>query len=109
VVKLVVFFGLFLVVRHPPTLLLHRDVLDRGGRVALAFFRSTQLPLVLAITALAQDSGDMRASTAAALIGAAVLSTLVYPILGLRLRGGAPVEATVTVEVPGRPSVTPSG
>jgi hypothetical protein len=27
----------------------------------------------------------MRASTAAALIGAAVLSTLVYPILGLRL------------------------
>jgi hypothetical protein len=29
----------------------------------------------------------MRNSTAAALVGAAVLSTLVYPILGLRLRG----------------------
>jgi Kef-type K+ transport system membrane component KefB len=109
VVKLVVFFGLFLVVRGTPALVLYRDVLDRRGRVALAFFSSTQLPLVLAITALAQDSGDMRASTAAALIGAAVLSTLVYPILGLRLRGGAPVEATVAVEAPGRPSVTPSG
>jgi Kef-type K+ transport system membrane component KefB len=109
VVKLVVFFGLFLVVRGTPALLLYRDVLDRRGRVALAFFSSTQLPLVLAITALAQDSGDMRASTAAALIGAAVLSTLVYPILGLRLRGGAPAEAAVAVEVPGRPSVTPSG
>jgi hypothetical protein len=35
----------------------------------------------------------MRASTAAALVGAAVLSTLVYPILGLRLRGDAPVAA----------------
>jgi Kef-type K+ transport system membrane component KefB len=86
VVKLVVFFALFLVVRGTPALLLYRDVLDARDRVALAFFSSTQLPLVLAITALAQDSGKMRASTAAALIGAAVLSTLVYPILGLRLR-----------------------
>jgi Kef-type K+ transport system membrane component KefB len=86
VVKLVVFFVLFLIVRGTPALLLYRDVLDRRGRLALAFFSSTQLPLVLAITALAQDSGEMRASTAAALVGAAVLSTLVYPILGLRLR-----------------------
>ena len=31
----------------------------------------------------------MRASTAASLVGAAVLSTLVYPIVGLRLRGDA--------------------
>jgi hypothetical protein len=29
----------------------------------------------------------MRASTAASLVGAAVLSTLVFPMLGLRLRG----------------------
>jgi hypothetical protein len=29
----------------------------------------------------------MRPSTAAALVGAAVLSTLIFPILGLRLRG----------------------
>jgi hypothetical protein len=48
---------------------------------------STQLPLVLAITTLATAAGHMRSSTAAALIGAAVLSTLIYPILGLRLRG----------------------
>ncbi len=48
---------------------------------------STQLPLVLAITTLAVDTGHMRASTAAALVGAAVLSTLVFPVLGLRLRG----------------------
>ena len=41
---------------------------------------------MIAITTLAQDGGHMRASTAASLIGAAVLSTLVYPIVGLRLR-----------------------
>ena len=102
IVKLVVFFALFLVVRGTPALLLYRDELPPRDRVALALFCSTQLPLVLAITTLAQDSGDMRASTAAALVGAAVLSTLVYPILGLRLRGPVPVEAAaVPVEAPG--------
>jgi hypothetical protein len=29
----------------------------------------------------------MRHSTAAALVGAAVVSTLIYPLVGLRLRG----------------------
>ncbi len=47
---------------------------------------STQLPLVIAITTVATETHHMCASTAAALIGAAVLSTLVYPMLGLRLR-----------------------
>jgi Kef-type K+ transport system membrane component KefB len=100
VVKLFVFFGLFLVVRGTPALLLYRDVLDRRGRVALALFSSTQLPLVIAITTLAVQGGHMRTSTAAALVGAAVLSTLVYPILGLRLRGDRPVEAPAPMEVP---------
>ena len=35
----------------------------------------------------------MRDSTAAALVGAAVLSTLIYPLLALRLRRGGSVEA----------------
>jgi Kef-type K+ transport system membrane component KefB len=87
VLKLAVFFVLFLVVRGLPALLLYRGVLDKRDRLALAFFVSTQLPLVLAITTLAQESGNMRASTASSLVGAAVLSTLVYPMVGLRLRG----------------------
>jgi Kef-type K+ transport system membrane component KefB len=87
VAKLAIFFVLFLVVRGVPALLLYRDVLDKRDRLALAFFVSTQLPLVLAITTLAQESGNMRASTASSLVGAVVLSTLVYPILGLRRRG----------------------
>jgi hypothetical protein len=47
------------------------------------------------------EGGHMRTSTAAALVGAAVLSTLVYPILGLRLRGDRPVQAPAPIEVPG--------
>jgi len=101
-VKLVAFFGLFLVVRGTPALLLYRDVLDRRARLALACFCSTQLPLVLAIPTLARNSGHMRASTAASLVGAAVLSTLVYPMLGLRLRGDRAAEAPPAgVELPG--------
>lgn len=84
VAKMLLFFVLFLVVRGVPALWLYRRVLDGRQRISLAFFLSTQLPLVLAITTLAQDSGHMRASTAASLVGAAVLSTLCFPILGLR-------------------------
>ncbi len=94
VVKMLVFFVLFLVVRGTPALLLYRGVLDRRERTALALFSSTQLPLVLAITAVAVDAHRMRTSTAAALVGAAVLSTLLFPILGLRLRGDLKEPAT---------------
>jgi Kef-type K+ transport system membrane component KefB len=83
------FLALFLVVRGVPALALYRGVLAARDRVALAFFSSTQLPLVVAITTIAVDEGHMRSVTAAALVGAAVLSTAVYPLLGLRLRGDA--------------------
>jgi Kef-type K+ transport system membrane component KefB len=95
VVKMGVFFLLFLLVRGTPALLLYRAVLDRRARAALALMSSTQLPLVLAITTVATASGHMRASTAAALVGAAVLSTLVFPVLGLRLRGDLAGESAV--------------
>ncbi len=91
-VKMGVFFVLFLVVRGTPALLLYRRVLDARERVALALMSSTQLPLVLAITTLAVNSGHMRPSTASALIGAAVLSTLVFPVLGLRIRAAQNIE-----------------
>jgi Kef-type K+ transport system membrane component KefB len=89
VVKMVVFFLLFLLVRGTPALLLYRRVMNGRERAALALLSSTQLPLVLAITSVATETGHMRTSTAAALVGAAVLSTLAFPILGLRLRRGA--------------------
>jgi Kef-type K+ transport system membrane component KefB len=85
VIKCFVFFVLFLVVRGTPALVLYRRVLTQRQRASLAFLSSTQLPLVVAITDLAIASGHMRASTAAALVGAATLSTLVYPIAGLRM------------------------
>jgi Kef-type K+ transport system membrane component KefB len=87
--KLVLFLGLFLVVRGVPALLLYRHVLNARDRMALAFYCATELPLVVAITTIAIDAGEMKTSTAAGLVGAAMLSTLIFPFVGMALRKGA--------------------
>jgi Kef-type K+ transport system membrane component KefB len=80
------FLALFLLVRGLPAMVLYRS-LDLRERSSLALFSATQLPLVVAITSLATEKGHMRSSTAAALVGAAILSTTIFPLLALRLRG----------------------
>jgi len=97
VLKMLLFFVLFLVVRGTPAVLLYRRVLDARDRTSLALMCATQLPLVVAITTLAVHDQHMRASTAAALVGAAVLSTLFFPAVGLRVRGHAQEDAAVAV------------
>jgi Kef-type K+ transport system membrane component KefB len=89
ILKLPMFLALFLLVRGTPALLLYRSAIAAKDRVSLAFFSSTQLPLVVAITTIAIDTGHMHSSTAAALVGAAIISTLVFPLVGLRLRRDA--------------------
>jgi Kef-type K+ transport system membrane component KefB len=84
--KVPLFLALFLVVRGTPALLLYRRVLAARDRVALGFFCATELPLVVAITTIAVEQGHMHSGTAAGLVGAAILSTLIYPLIGLRLR-----------------------
>jgi Kef-type K+ transport system membrane component KefB len=90
--KLPLFVALFLFVRGVPAMLLYRGVLPLRDRSALAVFCATELPLVVAITTLAEKVGDMRASTASALVGAAIISTLIFPLLGLRIRRDRPPE-----------------
>jgi Kef-type K+ transport system membrane component KefB len=106
--KMALFLGLFLVVRGTPALLLYRKVLSATERRALAFFCATELPLVVAITTIAIDAGKMRASTAAGLVGAAMLSTLIFPFVGRALqkralaeRGGEPQPRPMIEPLPG--------
>jgi Kef-type K+ transport system membrane component KefB len=80
--KLALFFVLFLVVRGTPAMLLYRRVLQTRQRAALAFYSATELPLVVAITTIAIETGHMKTSTAAGLVGAAMLSTLIFPFVG---------------------------
>jgi Kef-type K+ transport system membrane component KefB len=80
--KLAMFVALFLVVRGTPAMLLYRRTLGRSQRTALAFYSATELPLVVAITTIATETGHMKTSTAAGLVGAAMLSTLIFPFVG---------------------------
>src|SRR3954451_11238296 len=100
--KLPLFVALFLVVRGVPALLLYRRLFALRDRTALGIFSARELPLVVAITTLALEAGEMHPSTAAALVGAAIISTLVFPLLGLRLRRDRPSEP----EHPAEPAPT---
>jgi Kef-type K+ transport system membrane component KefB len=85
--KMVMFIGLFLVVRGVPALVLYRDEMpDIRDRIALAFYFGTELPLVVAITTLAVENDEMLSSTAAGLVGAAIISTLAFPLIASRIR-----------------------
>src|SRR3984885_3634934 len=86
ILRTLLFCVLMLVVRGTPALTLYRRRLDTQSRRALALLSSTQLPLVLAITALATAGGRMRPSIAADLVGAALLSSIILPLLGRRMR-----------------------
>ncbi|WP_405908481.1 cation:proton antiporter [Streptomyces sp. NBC_00828] len=82
-----VFLLLFLLVRGLPVYALApRDLLGRD-RSALTLFASTALPLVVAITTIGVDDGVLKSEEAAALVGAAMVSVLVFPLVGLKLRG----------------------
>jgi Kef-type K+ transport system membrane component KefB len=83
--RLPVFLALLLVVRGAPALLYRRD-LDREDLVPFALYSSTALPLVVAISELGLATGRMRSDNAAALVGAAMLSVLIFPLLALAAR-----------------------
>ncbi len=93
VLKMLLFLVLFLVVRGLPAMALYRNVFNLRDRAAFAFYTATELPLVLAITTIAVEVGEMKSSTAAGLVGAAMLSTLIFPFVGLALRRHAEAEA----------------
>ena len=84
-----VFLLCFLIVRGLPAVLLYARELDLRSRITLAIFSATELPLVVAITTIAVERGEMSSGTAASLVGAAVLSTAILPLIGLRRRHDA--------------------
>ncbi|MGW1246599.1 cation:proton antiporter [Streptomyces sp. NPDC002535] len=84
-----VFLLLFLAVRGGPIWFLAPRDLDRRDRGGLVLYGSTALPLVVAITTIGVDDKTMTAGEAAALVGAGMLSVLVFPLVALKSRSGA--------------------
>jgi Kef-type K+ transport system membrane component KefB len=83
--RLILFFVLLLVVRGLPTLLMYRTVLPLAQRVELVFLAATALPLLVALSAIGLQTGTMLPENAAALVGAGVLSVLVFPAAAVRI------------------------
>ena len=81
------FLLLFLLLRGVPVGLLAEPGTSYTDRTVLAMFGSTQLPMVVAITTIGTENGQLDAGTAAALVGAGMLSVLLFPLIALRLRG----------------------
>lgn len=84
-VRLPVFLVLFLLVRGLPALLYSRD-LPRSDLLPLGLLSATALPLIVAVTAIALDTDRIKPENAAALIGAGMLSVLIFPMAALALR-----------------------
>ena len=88
------FLGLLLVVRGASALLWLRDL---GGRetAGLALYGATALPLIVAIVSVGAEHGAIAANVGASLIGAGMISVLVYPLLGTVVARGRTADVTV--------------
>jgi Kef-type K+ transport system membrane component KefB len=89
-VMLPIFLAALLLVRGLPALLYRRALDSRHAAIA-GLMQATSLPFIVAATAIGLELGLVDAAESAALIGAGLLSVLIFPLLGLTLlRRGVP-------------------
>ena len=77
------FLVLLLVVRGLPGLLTAPAGTAWADKRAIVLFSATGLPIIVAVTAIGTETGHLAAGTAAALVGAGMLSVLLFPLLAL--------------------------
>jgi len=88
-----VFLLALLVVRGLPAIV-YRRVLDRAHTAIAGIMQATSLPFIVAATAIGMDLGLIDAAASAALVGAGLLSVLLFPLTGLvLLRRSGPTGA----------------
>src|SRR5262245_37551714 len=87
----VLFLALLLVTRGSVALLWAREF-DRRHTVSLALLGAIGLPLIVAIVGIGQERGDISEAVGASLIGAGMLSVLIYPFVASRIAAPFAVE-----------------
>jgi Kef-type K+ transport system membrane component KefB len=83
---MVVFLVVMFVVRGLPALFWYRNELPRIERAQLVFITATALPLLVALTAVGVANGTMTSAAQASVIGAGVVSVLVFPLVAVGLQ-----------------------
>jgi Kef-type K+ transport system membrane component KefB len=79
------FAALFVLARGLPAWVLTRTELAGRERTALALLTASALPLVVAITEVATETGRLAEEDASALVGAAMVSLLAFPLVATAL------------------------
>jgi Kef-type K+ transport system membrane component KefB len=95
--RVLVFFVLLLLVRGVPALVIYRRSLARRERFEMMLLSATSLPLLVALSQIGLANHTMLPENAAALVGAGVLSVMIYPgtALAIRRRRSAPTGVTL--------------
>jgi Kef-type K+ transport system membrane component KefB len=96
-VKVPLFLGLLLLARGVPALLYRRDLASHDVK-ALALLQSAGLPLIVVITTIGVSTGQMRSDNAAGLVGAGLLSVVIFPILALGFHATGSAARAATTE-----------
>jgi Kef-type K+ transport system membrane component KefB len=90
------FLALLLLVRGASAVLWLRE-LERRQTLSLAVFGATGLPLIVAIVGIGEDRGAIASDVGTSMVGAGMISVLVFPLVALALAGpreqAAPVAA----------------
>jgi Kef-type K+ transport system membrane component KefB len=91
---LALFLVLLLVLRGLPGTLSAPIGASSKERRALALMAATGLPIIVAVTQIGVENGDLPSGIATALVGAGMLSVLLYPMLATTQLGqGGPADA----------------
>lgn len=85
-VMLPIFVLLLLIVRGVPSMLVAPPRSAAGTRIATGLFGATGLPIIVAVTAIGVDTEALTTGVAAALVGAGMLSVLIFPLIALAIR-----------------------
>jgi Kef-type K+ transport system membrane component KefB len=93
-----VFLVLLLIIRGLPSMLSAPARSTPRDRLALAFLGATGLPVIVAVTNIGMSEELLSPGLAAALVGAGMLSVLLYPLMGTMLRGAITVDRDVVDE-----------
>ncbi len=87
-----------LAVRGLPSALAAPQGSDRKTTAAVVLLGATGLPIIVAVTAIGVDEGLISSGLASVLVGAGMLSVLLFPLIGMALRGDRVSSTTVRVD-----------
>ena len=92
-----VFLGVLLIVRGIPALA-YKSTIGTRRTIGAVLLQSTSLPFIVAATMIGAEIGTIDAATAAALVGAGILSVLIFPVTAVSVLGTKPSSASVGLE-----------